>query len=288
MIWLGATIPEKNTIVRQYCSDHDIQHVVMLSPKKLQFILDTHHECIEWAEIIQYKFFYRLLQEIRDTTLVIINECLRVQDRSDLTYNCIRHFLNQTHHQIIFQHLPIIDTVQDFMILLDFDTKSRYKRQSFRPEMIAECDIHIRPVDFRFDVEIIPARECTKNLYAKKREQLFSGLGSKDPHTLPRNLYLIGGKDKLKHIATGCSYVGRNNRFSLDDIHTYKDMAFPHSPYTVFEYPHNVIDFSTFSTLANQTRFTVLSTDLPVDAWYNERFTTWNERIRSAYTTLQY
>ena len=71
-------------------------------------------------EIIQYKFYYRLLQEIGKDTLLVVNECLRMQNRYDLTYNCLRLFLQQTPHALVFQYLPIIDTIADFMVLFDF------------------------------------------------------------------------------------------------------------------------------------------------------------------------
>ena len=65
---------------------------------------DHDDEFIEWADIIEYRYYYRLLQEIGSKTLVVVNECLRTQARHDLTYNCMRLFLNQTDHRLIFQY----------------------------------------------------------------------------------------------------------------------------------------------------------------------------------------
>ena len=51
--------------------------------------------------------------------LLIINECLRTRKRSDLTYNCLHHYLNQTPHRLIFEYFPFVSDPNDFMILLD-------------------------------------------------------------------------------------------------------------------------------------------------------------------------
>jgi hypothetical protein len=71
-------------------------------------------EFIEYNELIECRTFYRLLQEIDQRTLVVLNECLRNQNRYDLTFNCIRHFLRQTSHHLIFQY-AIIEQPSDLL-----------------------------------------------------------------------------------------------------------------------------------------------------------------------------
>ena len=94
MIRLGLSDDEKRACVARYRSEHGIGKVFILSPARFVFACEDSEQ-IEWAQIIQYRHFYRLLQEIDRSTLVVVNECLRTQNRSDLTYNCIRHFLQQ-------------------------------------------------------------------------------------------------------------------------------------------------------------------------------------------------
>lgn len=257
----------------------------MISPEKFVFQPDDA-ETIEYSDAIKYKYYYRLLQEIDHNTLIVINECLRTQNRYDLTYNCIRNYLNQTHHQIIFQNLPLIDTFNDFMILFDFDTRSRWKRESFRRELLAECKIvnRIRPITI--SPIITKANTQTHAIYQKKKRKLIDEIGLKDPHTIPRNLYLIGGKTRQRLVRADVNYVGRNNRLKIPTLKTYREKLFPPDN-TVFELPHNFIDFSDFITLSGQVDFEVLVTDLKVDQWYLDRYQKWAERIENARSVLQ-
>ena len=50
-------------------------------------------------------------------TLLIIDEIFKVDDRKDLTCNCVRNYLKQTDHQIIFQRFPIVKNKEDFLVL---------------------------------------------------------------------------------------------------------------------------------------------------------------------------
>lgn len=271
----------------EYCSAHGIEKVVLLSPAKFQFNCTfPDHEHIEWSEIIQYKFFYRLVQEINPQTLIVINECLRTQNRYDLTYNCIRHFLSQTRHQLVFQYFPLIDDIQDFMILFDFDTRSQWKRSRFGVELLREARINARPVLPSLRPVLVHTSPQLKMQYEREKAKLIDGIGLKDPHTIPRNLYLLSGKAKLAAV-NGGAYIGRNNRFKLPQMQTYKELLYPNAPYTVFEFCHNFIDFADFLALSGQSTFEVLAADLKVDHWYLTRYQEWGGRLANAYASLQ-
>lgn len=287
MIYLGLDGGDKDSRVSGYCAAHGIEKVVVLSPAKFRFPCSfPNHEQVEYAEIIEYKFFYRLVQEIDHKTLVVVNECLRTQNRYDLTYNCIRHFLNQTRHQLVFQYLPLIDEIQDFMILFDWDTRSQWKREKFRGDLLCETQVEARPRVPVFHSTIVDTSSQIKAQYEREKEKLIANIGLKDPHTIPRNLYLLGGKAKLLAAGDG-PLVGRNNRFKLPRMRTYKEPDYAEAPYTVFEFCHNFIDFADFMTLAEQSDFTVLTADLKVDHWYLARYQQWAERITNAYASLQ-
>lgn len=285
MIYIGLNYQEKVDAINRYRNENFIKKTVVFSPDKFMIeVADSEHRL--YTDIIMYKHYYRLIQEIDNSTLLVINECLRTQNRNDLTYNCLRHYLNQTYHQIIFQNIPIIDTIDDFMVLFDFDTRSRWKRTSFDDAPLDECDLYVHPamVDF-VPVEILSDQK-TRVSYQKKKSQLINDIGLRDPHTIPRNLYLHGGRTRLTVIEKDKDYVGRNNRFKINRLRTYRDILFPYNN-IVFEFPHNFIDFSDFMTLSGQVRFEVLVTDLKVDKWYMRRYCDWAKRINDACSALQ-
>lgn len=285
-ICLGFATEEKRRRIVAYRQEHGISRCVVLAPARFATAVPDA-EAVEWAEIIQYKFFYRLLQEIDSTTLVVIDECLRTQNRHDLTYNCIRHYLNQTRHQLIFQHLPIIDDIDDFMVLVDFETRSRWRREKFRRDFLDGLSLEVKPVNPRLSATLMPVDEKLKKKYDAEKKKLFDNIGLKDPHTIPRNLHLIGGARKLQAIDPARRYVGRNNRYALENLRTYKDFAAGEAQeVTVFELPHNFIDFSDMMTISRQERYEVLTTDLPVDRWYMERYENWAGRVRDAYASF--
>jgi hypothetical protein len=287
MIALGYDLASKQALIRASVEAHGITQVFCLSPTKFPLTCpDVPMETIDYTQIIEYRYFYRLLQEIGPQTLLVINECLRTQNRYDLTYNCIRHFLNQTSHQLIFQYLPQIDTIEDFMILFDFDTRSRWKRERFRAALLAEASIRVQPVPLQFTDVKVSVSDAIQARYAREKAKLFAGLGLKDPHTLPRNLYLLGGTAKKAAVEPDRWYLGRNTRLKLPNLQTYREPAYPHT-YTVLEFCHNFLDFVDVLSLSRQTRWEVLVADLKVDHWYWGRYRDWAERLDASYTALQ-
>lgn len=301
MIYIGYSDDEKRQIVADYMGAHDIARLVVISPEKFPLLIDGADN-VAYEQTIMYVTFYRLLQEIDGRTLIVLSEVLRTQNRNDLTYNCIRHYLNQTTHQLVFQQLPQIDERDDFMILFDFVTRSRWKRQRFDADLIADnAQVYVRPMPVGFTAVPVPTAPATKKKYATERSRRFETIGLKDPHTIPRNLYLIGGKDKVAYIdamtqpqmslfdsnGTNCRYVARNKRLGHDLVVTYADVTAGGAPYTVVEFPHRFIDFSDFIKLTDQAASRVLVADLKVDDWYLRRYDEWAARIHETYASLQ-
>lgn len=301
MIYIGLEDGEKKSIIERYRSANDIRQIVVISADA--FPMDvTDSQQVEFSQVIMYRVFYPMMQTIDHHTLLILNEVLRTQNRYDLAYNCIRNFLNQTTHQLVFQQLPQIDTVQDFMILFDFDTRSRWKREKFDVNLVmdnARIEINRLPLTFRkIDV---PTREATQRKYTKERERRFANIGARDPHTIPRNLHLIGGKDKLAWIdaqggkseqinsfgdvASG-QYVARNQRLKRDYITTYANVK-QGGQYRLIDFPHRFIDFSDFIKTTGQTTFEFLAANLKVDDWYFSQYQAWKERIYETYSSLE-
>ena len=300
MIYIGLSDAVKTSVFERYLADHsDVRKVFVLSPERFapgfapERMTDPTTQgdgrrglFIDYPDIIRYRYFYRLVQEVDASTLVVIHECLRTQNRNDLTYNCIRHFLNQTTHQLVFQRLPLIDTVEDFGVLFDFDTRSRWKRTPFAQLSLGEARIEVEPVTPAFRVVPVETDAKTKATYAKEKRKLIDGIGNRDPHTIPRNLYLVGGAAKRQAMEPGRRYVARGNRWDLPNVTTYRADAHPDAPYVVAEFPHGFLDFSDFIASSGQTAFDVLTADLKVDAWYLDRYTAWAGRVHDACAAL--
>lgn len=300
MIGLGYSDSEKQVTIADYCQKHSLSHVVIISPEKYPFVYDGADH-VGYADTIEYRTFYRLLQQVNTDTLIVVNECLRTQNRYELTYNCIRNFLNQTNHWLVFQYLPQIDTQDDFMILFDFATHSRWKRRPFDASLIADnVEVNVMPISVQFNRVEVATSEKTKAKYEAEKQRLFLGLGNKDPHTLPRNLYLVGGADKVASIgdnqacgqmtlfdAASRHYIARNQRIRHNAISTYGEFSPADTPFTIIEFPHRFIDFSDFMFETKQSTFDVLVADLKVDEWYWRRMNEWKDRINATYANLQ-
>lgn len=284
MIYIGYSDNEKHKIVSDYAEAHGITKTFVIQPERFAIEFNgADHVTYETA--INYVVYYRLLQEIDTTTLVVVNECLRTQNRYDLTYNCIRNYLNQTDHQIIFQQLPQIDTREDFMILFDFDTKSRWKRRHYDAEFVLDnCELSVKSLPLAFHRIDVPTTGKTQQRYEAEKEKLFREIGARDPHTLPRNLYLIGGSDKVSATNPFRWYVARNRRLKIKNIDVYGDAK--RNDYGIIEFPHRFIDFSDFVKRTGQHDFDVLVTALKVCQWYYNRYTEWSNRLHETYSDL--
>lgn len=280
MIYIGYADDEKCNLIAGYIQRHGIERTVVIS-SRAEGLPIPEADQVQYRDVIMYVTFYRLLQEVTPQTLIVLDECLRTQNRYDLAYNCIRNFLNLTEHQLVFQYLPQIDTCEDFMVLFDFDTRSRWKRQPFNPELIkreSQVVIHAQTLSFQqIGVETSPQ---TRMRYITERERLFQNLGQKDPHTLPRTLYMVSSPDKRVYVRQheGC-YVARNQRLGSERVSSYADAAAREEPYVVVDLPHRFIDFVDFMTRTRQTSFDVLVADLKVEHWYFQRYVDWGRRL---------
>lgn len=304
MILLGYDDADARAEVVRYCETHPIRRVVVLTSERFRpaWSLPVPHEVVAWPDLIRYVFFYRLLQEIDGDTLVVVYECLRTQDRHDLTYNCVRNYLAKTSHVLVFQHVLIIDTFDDAATLLDFVTGSRWKRERVevvlaraRGEGLVVRIADGAPTSLRFDAIPVETTAEERDAYAREKRTLIDNIGLRDPHTIPRNLALLGGRAKLRwHRAHGVTtagaarrYLGRNARLGLDVVDTWESASRVRGPYAVMEFAHRFLDVADAITATGQARFDVLVTDLKVDGWYFDRAVAWAGRVRDAYAALR-
>ncbi|PRR85511.1 hypothetical protein [Clostridium luticellarii] len=284
IIRIGLSKIQKRKLVVDYVKENNIKKVFCFYFKsfKPSYNVSCEIEYIEYADIEMYKYFYRLLEEIDDTSLIVMDGCLRTQNRSELIYNCAHHYLNQTEHHIIFELFPIIDTKEDFMILLDFDHPNKYKGRSFDYIYLQQEDVKIRPYKVKMNVINVPITDKEKQKYEKKKEYLFDNLGNKEPDTIPRNLQLLVGNFKKKAIEQDKAYVARNKRFKLNNVLSYKDIN-SKSNYIVIDTHYRRLNMNDFIKVSGMHTIKYLATLLPIDDYIITEFSKWKARLESIY-----
>lgn len=284
MIRIGLSDRQKQKEVAEYVQSQGIKKVFCFYFKRfpLKLALDCEVEHIERANIEMYKFFYRLLEEIDGDSLIVMNECMRTQNRGELTYNCAHHYLNQTPHRIIFEYFPIIESRDDFMILLDMENKGKYKGKGFDYGCLADEDIRMRPRRVKLSIVNVSIGERDRARYETKKEQLFASLGNKDPDNIPRALQLFAGDLKRATIDPSVMYVARNKRLGLANVLTYQDITGP-GDYAVIDTHYRRIEFNDFLKVTGSERINYLCTPLSIDSVITTAFVEWKARLDAIY-----
>lgn len=237
---------------------------------------------IEWKEVIMYRTFYPLLEEINGNYLLVVNEFLRTKKRSDLTYNCLRKFLNQSKNRIVFEYFPFIDNVSDFMILLDFDTDSKHKGSGFSKEFLYEEDVKAINPHLELTVDTIELPAGAEEEYEEEKNKLFDSIGNKSPDTIPRQLHIYCGKWKKPYIVPEKQYVARNARYHMKNVTTYPNVKHGVT-YELLDWQHRRLDMNDFFRRTGQSKITFISTGLSVDEVYVRFFNEWKERLEEFY-----
>ena len=300
MIRIGLNDSEKSSVVERYIRDNGIEKVFVLStdrfapgfaqervtkPEQLDGRCGVY---LAWPDHIEYRYYYRILQQADKNTLFVVNECLRGQSRTTLNYNCIRTFLRQVRHQIVFQHFPMVESLNDMMTLVDFDTRSKWWDRKFEISMLSELDFSITPRTVEIVPQFVTVDAKTHASYSKEKAELLASVRSdpeKDPHQIPRNLLLVSGKGKLRHLKSGVAYVGRNNRLKIENFSTYRE-ADESAERTAFELPHSYLDMADFLSVTKQRKLPVVVADTKAEAWYLDRFQQWAGRLNDATLAL--
>lgn len=291
MIGIGFSEEAKRELIAREARSRGVDTIYILAPAAFTTRLDDLSadglkiDYVEWLDTYRYKTMYRLFQAINRNSMIVINECLRSSDRSLLRFNCIRHYTLQTDHVLVFQRLPFIDTIDDFAVLFDFVTKSRWKRTPVQDLPLGEAEILVHARYYAIRPLSVMADAATKDKYAKTKRELIAGIGLRDPHTIPRNLHMIGGKARASAMRPGRCYVARNKRLGLEKCSNYAADRF--DPQTdVLDFPHRFIDFADFLAHSGQHEVEAIVSDLKVDQWYLERFTAWTKRLNDAQAAL--
>ena len=281
MIAIGLDEIRKCDIISEYVSENRIKKIYIFHPEK--FSIDyPNSKQVEYNEIIMYRTFYSLLEEINQDSLLVFNECIRTQNRSELTYNCAHHYCNQTPHKIIFEYFPFIENTDDFMIMLDFIDKGRYRGKSFDWSFLAEQQVVYNRVPLKDHAISVDLSSKANQEYEKKKKHLFDNLGESDPDTIPRRLHIWSGKYKKNFICPECFYVARNNRFKFSNVTTYKQVS-PGREYIIVDFPHRRIDFCDFLKTTGQLQIDYFCTPFKVDIYYRNSLHAWLNRMEEFY-----
>lgn len=283
MIYLGLHATSKADTIRRYAAAHNPRKIFVFAPERFPLRIETEAEVeyVAYSDIIMYKYFYRLLEEIDDQTLLVFNECLRTQNRNDLTYNCAHHYANQTRHTLVFEYFPFIEQPQDAMILLDLSNPGRFKRRGFSWEILAEEEIRGNRVPVALEIAPIPIADRDIARYEALKSKLFEGLGAADPDTIPRKLHLFAGDLKKPYLRSDGRYVARNARFKMPNVYTYRDAGL--GDYTVVDFPHRRLDFNDFLKGGARRAIQFIHSGLKVDAYYVRELELWQERMAEFY-----
>ena len=186
---------DKAKIINEYISNNKIDKVYIIGDDiSIDF---ENKENIKFSDTIMYKYFYRLLQEINKDSLIVLNECLKKQNRYDLTYNCIRRYMLQTDHRLIFNYFPIIKEQEDFMILYDMLQNNPFLKEPYK--YITEFEnVEVGKVVFEVNkTDVVLPDECETE-YESEKENLI-GKVNKDPDIIPRGLLRFSEKKKPKN-----------------------------------------------------------------------------------------
>lgn len=296
MIRIGYNIEEKRNEIQNYLDQHPETDRIYVfhgdkEPPQMDFDgIETIYT--EYPETEMYRTFYPLLGQphqegqdipaITDKSLLIVDEFLVTKNRSDLKYNCTKHYLRVSDRHMVFNYFPMIDEPNDFMILMDMDHPDIYKGHSFDPDLIAQADLkgHRHLPDL--SIQTIEITEKDKEKYEEKKEKLFDDLGQKDPNTIPRNLSLTAGDMKKAAIQNDRIYVARNARFKRKNVYPYNKAPEAYEFY-LLDMNYRLKDFEKFLRGSRPKELIYIDTGLPVDKVFNDLLTGWYEKMEEFY-----
>lgn len=189
MIYLGLLLSEKQKVVADYAVCHNIHKIWTIGePLNLD-----NEDVTSWRNVIEYDYYNRLRTAIRQDDLIVINEILHTSKRTDLGYNCIRQYVVQTPHRLIFQKFPFNNSEEDLAILYDFLQNNPFLKTPWPDidikDSIAFC--RLPPVT----MEIIPVELTNEQVarYEVEKDNIFNKLKG-TPATLPKACLKVSQK----------------------------------------------------------------------------------------------
>jgi hypothetical protein len=282
---VGLNDAEKIEVIKQYCKTHDIRKIFMFYPP--HFPLTTQIENIivdytQYVDMFQFKYYYKLLENINNQSLIVFNECLRNQDRKVITYSAAHDFARNTPHVLVFEYFPFIENPGDFMVLLELINPAKYKNKPFNYTYLSDEKVSINRVHFTIrSIDKTPSNDEIKR-YGELKEKAFAEIGDADPDVIPRRLHLFAGDLKKSLISKNHRYIARTNRFG-SNIVTYRCLSAGKQDYYVLDFPCRRLEFNDFLKLTKTTDVVFLNSGLKVDAFYLGDFKEWITRLEDFY-----
>lgn len=295
MIRIGLNIEEKRKVIQDLLNSYgDVDRIYVFHGDKEAPQMDFDgYETIytPYQETEMYRTFYPLLgtpyqgqniPAITDKSLLVVDEFLVTKNRSDLKYNCTKHYLRVSPRHAVFNYYPLTDEENDFMILMDMDQPDIFKGKGFDPDLLKQVDLDGKRRLPEIGIETIEITERDRDQYEKKKEKLFDDLGQGDPDTIPRNLALTAGNMKKKAVKDDRTYVARNSRIKRDNVFPYPK-APENSTFYIIDMHYQLKDFEQFLRSSKPEELIYISTGLPVDNVFNDILTSWYDTMEGFY-----
>lgn len=294
MFYIGAW--DKQKIITHYLEHNpSVNGVVVFYREGLQREYDIPVKCeyLEYKQSIKYTNYYRLLEHVNRNTLIIVDECLGTSNCHCLEYNCMKTILNQTPQRLVFNYLPFIDSVDDFMILMEFYNDVRYKGEAFDWNFLKDINLHVKPVHVKIEFERMDLPEKSIEKYTREREKLFNNAVNDveiNPDTIHRQLALLAGNlrfnslpEEKRGLINDC--LVRNNRFKMGV--TYKDCmkTYPEcDEIKVFDFPTYKKHLLDVLNVLKVDKIHVFTSDLRVDdLYYRQTWEKWVNELEEFY-----
>ena len=98
---------------------------------------------VTFHETIMYRAMFPWLQEINKDSVLVLNQCLRNTKPNLLDYNCIRHYCQQCGNILVFNRLPLLQSIKDFNILRSFIAPNPFMKQFDNDYSHIHANFHI-------------------------------------------------------------------------------------------------------------------------------------------------
>jgi hypothetical protein len=284
MIYLGYNDEEKKNVINNYIKDNKINNIYFITNEDLNINIDYDNiKYVVYKNIMKYAYYYRIIENTTRKTLIIINEILKDRNRYNLTYNCIRVFLNNTNHILIFNYFPIIYNREDFCSLIDFDTQTRFKYYKLKDIDFNILNIECKKIDLKLNKIYVSYDLFGKDTYLKSyleyKEDLFKNFSSKDVHVLPRKLQLFTSKIKNRFVKEKC----------ISRTKSKKNVSFkslPKEKLKIIDLPFNMVDLINYLYLSKIKEINVITTGFKVDLWFEDRVEKFIKELKYIYDKI--
>lgn len=178
MIYLGNH--DVKDITLAYIAEHHVRKVFTIGEP----IGIDGEDCVSWVDCIKYIHYNRLRATITAEDLVVMNDALCSGDRNLLHFNCIRQYMVQTQHRLIFQRVPFYDHKDDVAILFDMTQNNPFLKLPIS-EVWDALKPNWKPLDVDAVIEHVELTMEEEALYKAQKDAIFAKLKG-SPCLLPR------------------------------------------------------------------------------------------------------